>query len=118
MTLIAEVCQEARRLRDAGDPEGALRVLRQALSELEAQGDYDLMAKWTLLDEQVACLEALDQKEAVREVRAEQARVAMAHDSKRATGEARARHVVTDDKKDLPGPDRRPAPEPEDPRQR
>jgi hypothetical protein len=114
MSPMREVRDQARKLLEAGDPTGALKILQDKADELEAQGSYDYMALWALLDDQIPCLEALGDHEAVKRVRAEQAQVAMEHDSKIATGEIRSRHPVTDAKKDLPGRDQGPPPKPDD----
>ena len=111
MSPMQEVVERSKKMLDEGDPAGALAVLSDALESLETTGSYDPMAKWTLLDEQVTCYKALGDLEAVKRVRAEQSRVVMQIDSKRATGEIRSRHVLTDKKKDLPSRER-PAPPP------
>lgn len=114
MAPMRAIRDQARKVLEAGDPQGAFKILQEKIEELEAQEHYDYMAMWALLDDQIPCLEALEDHEAVKRVRAEQARVAMEHDTKLATGEIRAHHPVTDAKKDLPSRDRGPAPEPED----
>ncbi len=114
MSPMGGVRERAKKILEAGDPEGALKVLQDKVDELDVQEKYDLMAKWALLDDQIPCLEALEDHEAVEEVRAEQARVVREHDAKIAIGEIRAHHPVTDSKKDLPSRDRGPAPRPED----
>lgn len=114
MSPMQEVVEKSNKMLEAGDPAGALEVLSDALKSLEMAESYDLMAKWTLLDEMVACYKALGDLEAVKRVRAEQSRVARDIDSKRATGEIRSRHVVTDKKKDLPSRRRPPPPPPEE----
>lgn len=110
---MSEVIERAKKILDDGDPVGALKVLQDSIDELEAQESYDLMGMWSLLDEQVACYKALGDQESVKRVRAAQARVAREIDSKRATGEIRSRHPVTDKKKDFPSKRHR-VPEPED----
>lgn len=114
MSAMREVRERAKKILEAGDQEGALKVLQDKVDEMDAQEKYDLMAKWALLDDQVPCLKALGDHEAVKRVRSEQARVVREHDAKIAIGEIRAHHPVTDSKKDLPSRDRGPAPRPED----
>lgn len=107
MSPMKEVREEAKRILDGGDPAGALEVLQDALEGLEAGGGYDPMAKWALLDEMVLCHKALGNEDAAKKVRAEQARVSREIDSKRATGEIRSKHILTNRKKDLPSKERR-----------
>lgn len=114
MAPMGEVRDQARKVLEAGDPAGALKILQDNVDELAAQDRYDYMAMWALLDDQVPCLEALGDHEAIKRVRAEQAQVVMEHDAQIATGEIRAHHPVTDAKKDLPSRDRHPPPKPED----
>jgi hypothetical protein len=114
MSPMSEVIERARKILEEGDPAGALKVLQDAAEQLEAQESYDLIGMWGLLDEQVSCYKALGDQESAKRVRADQARVAMQIDSKRATGEIRSKHPVTDKKKDFPSRGHRPAPKPED----
>jgi predicted subunit of tRNA(5-methylaminomethyl-2-thiouridylate) methyltransferase len=114
MAPMREVRDQAKKVLEEGDPAGALKILQDKINELEALERYDYMAMWALLDDQVPCLEALGDHEAIKQVRARQAEVALEHDAQIATGEIRAHHPVTDAKKDLPSRDRRPPPKPED----
>ena len=114
MAPMQEVREEARKVLEAGDPAGALKILQDKADKLAAQDRYEYMAMWALLDDQVPCLEALGDQEAIKRVRAEQTQIVLEHDSKIATGEIRARHPVTDAKKDLPSRDRQPPPKTED----
>jgi hypothetical protein len=109
MSPVGEVVERARKMLDEGDPAGAIKVLQDAIEAMEAQVSYDLMARWTLLDEQAICYQALGDQDALKRVRAEQTRVVMQIDSKKATGEIRTQHIVTNRKKDLPSKER-PAP--------
>ncbi len=114
MAPMLEVRDQARKVLEAGDPAGALKILQDKVNELAAQERYEYMAMWALLDDQIPCLEALGDQEAIKRVRAEQTQIVLEHDAKIATGEIRAHHPVTDAKKDLPSRDRQPPPKPED----
>lgn len=114
MAPMLEVREQAKKVLEAGDPAGALKILQDKVDELAAQERYEYMAMWALLDDQVPCLEALGDQKAIKRVRAEQTHIVLEHDAKIATGEIRAHHPVTDAKKDLPSRDRQPPPKPED----
>lgn len=116
MSPVREVVERAREMLEGGDPAGAIKVLQDALEAMENQGSYDLMGKWALLDEKAGCYKALGDQDAVKRVRAEQSKVAMQIDSKKATGEIRAKHIITDRKKDLPSKERPVPRKPEDSR--
>ena len=114
MAPMKSIRDQAKKVLEAGDPQGAYNILEDMIEWLGSHEYYDHMERWALLDDQIPCLEALGDHEGVKRVRAEQVREAMEHDAKFAIGEIRAHHPVTDGKRDLPSRDRGPAPKPED----